>query len=281
MKKNGYFSTGEFAKLSGVNKSTLFYYDQEGILKPEILEDNGYRYYSAYQFDEMEMIFTFRHIGMPIEEIKEYIRQKSPEAYAEILRHKAKEVEEKAREYERLSKYLQRRMELTEEGLKSKKNSYSVQEHPEEYYYITSNPYGSHGTDTEFYVLESEHMYRCKKDNVISPYPVGEIYTWAERKSDHSVELRCYATRLIEKLDFDRKYLWRKPAGNYLTYYHTDGYPASEQYAERMKAYGKRHKLKLDDYIYEDTLIDETSIKMENSIYNSPYVLKLSIQIIE
>ncbi len=34
-KPEGYFTTGEFAKLCKVKKQTLFHYDHIGILKPE------------------------------------------------------------------------------------------------------------------------------------------------------------------------------------------------------------------------------------------------------
>lgn len=43
------FTTGEFAGLCNIRKDTLFYYDEIGLLKPEIIQDNGYRYYSANQ----------------------------------------------------------------------------------------------------------------------------------------------------------------------------------------------------------------------------------------
>ena len=48
-----YLTTGEFAKICGVTKHTLFHYDDIGILKPEIVKANGYRYYAIKQF------FTF------------------------------------------------------------------------------------------------------------------------------------------------------------------------------------------------------------------------------
>ena len=35
------FTTGEFAKLCNVRKDTLFYYDEIGLLKPEIIQDNA------------------------------------------------------------------------------------------------------------------------------------------------------------------------------------------------------------------------------------------------
>ena len=46
------FTAGEIAKLSGLSKQTILFYDKKGILKPDYVDpDNGYRYYSADQLD--------------------------------------------------------------------------------------------------------------------------------------------------------------------------------------------------------------------------------------
>ena len=52
----GLFTTGQFAKLCGTTKETLFYYDELGILKPVKVAENGYRYYSASQFFDLDLI---------------------------------------------------------------------------------------------------------------------------------------------------------------------------------------------------------------------------------
>ena len=61
----GYFTTGEFAKLCGVKKQTLFHYDQIGILRPEIIASNGYRYYSVLQFDTYITIAMLKELDIP------------------------------------------------------------------------------------------------------------------------------------------------------------------------------------------------------------------------
>ena len=43
------FKTAEFAALCGVKKDTLLHYDHIGLLKPQRVGENGYRYYSARQ----------------------------------------------------------------------------------------------------------------------------------------------------------------------------------------------------------------------------------------
>lgn len=58
------FQTGEFAKLCGVNKRTLHYYDEQGIFSPDHVGENHYRYYSARQLYPFIMIRLLRQMGL-------------------------------------------------------------------------------------------------------------------------------------------------------------------------------------------------------------------------
>lgn len=74
MEKKIYMTTGEFVKLAGVTKHTLFYYDEIGLFSPEIKqEENGYRYYSVAQFEILEVISILRELNMPLAEIQSYM----------------------------------------------------------------------------------------------------------------------------------------------------------------------------------------------------------------
>lgn len=66
--KHYLYSSGEFAKRAGVNKRTLHYYNDIGLFCPEVIEENGYHYYTCFQFAQLEMILTLRKIGLSIEE---------------------------------------------------------------------------------------------------------------------------------------------------------------------------------------------------------------------
>ena len=89
MKKNRtYFTTGEFAKLFGVKKQTLFYYDQCGIFKPDLIGENGYRYYSYAQPETFAILVMLRELGVSIREIKEHMDHRSPEALIALLESK-------------------------------------------------------------------------------------------------------------------------------------------------------------------------------------------------
>lgn len=63
-------NTSEFAKMCGVEKRTLFHYDDIGLLKPAFVRENGYREYTVEQLGMMDMIKIFQACGYPLSEIK-------------------------------------------------------------------------------------------------------------------------------------------------------------------------------------------------------------------
>ena len=88
-----YFSTGEFAKLCNVHKKTLFYYDEIGLFKPEKVMPTGYRYYSEYQLETFNIIYTLKDIGMPLKDIKKYMDNRTPENMLDLFQYETKEIE--------------------------------------------------------------------------------------------------------------------------------------------------------------------------------------------
>lgn len=64
-----FFTTGQFAKLCSTTKETLFHYDSLGLLKPARVGENGYRYYSASQFFDFDLIAVLQSAGCSLQEI--------------------------------------------------------------------------------------------------------------------------------------------------------------------------------------------------------------------
>lgn len=63
-------TTKEFAKLCGVEKRTLFFYDEIDLLKPARILPNGYREYDFSQLPRMESIRLLQSAGLNLREIK-------------------------------------------------------------------------------------------------------------------------------------------------------------------------------------------------------------------
>lgn len=60
MHKEGYYSSGEFAKKANVSVRTIRYYDQQNILKPSLLTDEGVRFYTDSDFTRLQQIHTVK-----------------------------------------------------------------------------------------------------------------------------------------------------------------------------------------------------------------------------
>ena len=63
-------SVSEMAKLTGVSVRTLHYYDQIGLLRPEIAADSGYRWYGEADVERMQQILFFRELDFPLKDIR-------------------------------------------------------------------------------------------------------------------------------------------------------------------------------------------------------------------
>lgn len=69
-------NTKKFAELCGVEKRTLFHYDEIGLLKPASIKENGYREYAPNQLYDMDMIKIFQACGYSLAEIKDMFATK-------------------------------------------------------------------------------------------------------------------------------------------------------------------------------------------------------------
>ena len=59
------FSIGELSHYQNISKQTLIFYDKTGLFKPAYVDpQNGYRYYSAAQLDELDTILILKKSGL-------------------------------------------------------------------------------------------------------------------------------------------------------------------------------------------------------------------------
>ena len=100
------FKTAEFAALCGVKKDTLLHYDHIGLLKPQRVGENGYRYYSARQLAAYDLISALRRLDTPLSEIRDYLTRRSPEALLDLLEEKEAALEAERKRLERMGSLL-------------------------------------------------------------------------------------------------------------------------------------------------------------------------------
>lgn len=71
MKKDGYYSSGEFARMAHVTLRTIRYYDKQDILKPSFVTEAGARFYTDEDFARLQQILLLKYLGFSLDDIRE------------------------------------------------------------------------------------------------------------------------------------------------------------------------------------------------------------------
>ena len=274
MKKNReYFTTGEFAKIFGVRKQTLFHYDQCGIFKPDIIGENGYRYYSFTQLESFAVILMLRELDVHIDEIKEHMDHRSPESLIALLESKKAQIDDKINYLTWARHYIENKIKITREGLNAPVGEIIFTNDFDEYLVTTD----SKGADDEKAVNEAagDHFAFCQRMGLKSSYPIGAViprtsvtetgYKYAQFYTAVSPEELAASGYTEAVLD---------QGGNYLAIYDNHGYAHVHANCLKLLEYAKEHNLTLGDRFYEDVILDDLST---DGYYN--YLVKLSIKV--
>ena len=80
-------TVGYLAKLFGLSRSTLLYYDEIGLLSPSARNAANYRLYSDGDVQRMERIAIYREAGLPLETIRQLLLDESDSVSAALERH--------------------------------------------------------------------------------------------------------------------------------------------------------------------------------------------------
>jgi DNA-binding transcriptional MerR regulator len=86
-------TVGQLAKKFGLSRATLLYYEREGLLRPAVRAENGYRYYGAPEVERMQRIAGYRSFGVPIADIRELLGRENNAATEQVLRKRFAQLE--------------------------------------------------------------------------------------------------------------------------------------------------------------------------------------------
>lgn len=126
------FGIGQMAKLFDVNIRTLRYYDQIGLLKPEMVNgDTGYRYYSSAQFERLNTILYLRALDVPIERIAAFFGGRDVELMRGIFEEQLERVRKKKSELARIERKIRGRIAQIDDAVKGALDTPEIRDVPE------------------------------------------------------------------------------------------------------------------------------------------------------
>lgn len=111
------FSIGQVSKLFEISKDTLRHYDKIGVLKPEVNETNGYRYYYEEDLEKLGLILETKYLGIPLSEIKKTIDLMQ---YKNLIEKQEESIKKQIEELMIKEKHLQESRETLDKIIKFK-----------------------------------------------------------------------------------------------------------------------------------------------------------------
>nr|WP_144929223.1 MerR family transcriptional regulator [Paenibacillus bovis] len=267
-----YLTTGEFAKLCKVNKQTLFYYDQIGLLTPVFKNEKGYRYYSINQLELFYVIDLLKDLDMSLQDIQQYTENKSPEKFLSLMYQKKEEIVRKRQEIEMKEKIIDAKITLMEEASKIDFNQITLEELPEATLYLSKNI--ENVSDEEFGNVISEFIEELSESQLDSGYPIGGI---TKREQVLKGEYSNYSYLYIEQPTPKEGYPYFKAVkGDFLIGYHIGEDKTIRHTYEKLFAEMDRLQLTLGEHVFEEYIYDTI---VQNQKEN--YVTKIMIQVIK
>ncbi|WP_394138900.1 MerR family transcriptional regulator [Cytobacillus oceanisediminis] len=270
-KKEGkYLTTGEFAKLCKVNKQTIFYYDQIGLLSPVMKNEKGYRYYSIHQIELFFVIDLLKDLGMSLNDIQQYMENKSPESFLSLMHKKKGEIVKKRQEVEMKEKMIEAKIALMEEASRLDFHQITFEQLPEATLYLSRNIQNI--TDEEFVEVISDFINELNISQLDSGFPIGCI---TNREQVIKGEFSNYSYLYIEQPNPKEGYpYFQAVKGDFLIGYHIGDEKTIKHTYKRLFSEMERLNLALGDYVFEEYIYDTVVMN-----HKEHFVTKIMVQV--
>lgn len=125
------YRIGELADFFGMTKEGVRYLERQGVIRSERDAGNGYRYYPREEITRLKQIRRFQSLGFSLEEAQQMVCEVRREDILERLALKQKELEEKARQIERMQRQLAHQQEVAARLLDPHRDTIWLGERPE------------------------------------------------------------------------------------------------------------------------------------------------------
>ena len=268
--KQTYFSSGEFARLCGTTKETLRHYNNIGLLKPAKVTENGYQYYSAFQFYDFYFISTFRGTGMNLKELEEKLTETDERAFCHTLRHQLKKIQAEKRELIKKEKLLKRTIDkfdyLYEGDRVGSLELYDM----EEEYYIATPVNGNADDDRVWMETLKSHLDYCRRGNLNEEYQLTYCWNMEDMQAGNTGKGWSIMSQLAEPADDPRFKI--KPAGTYACILFRE-YDFSSGQMEKVKEEIRKRGLKICGDAYE------ADVSLFSPGMKAGYVTEISIMV--
>ena len=289
----GFLSIQEFSKLSGIEASTLRYWDDIGVFPPvKRNSQNFYRYYSLMQIISVKFITVMSELSVSLKMINDIEHERNPEKIVNLIEQQEKLLDMEMKRLQECHSIIHTRREYIYYGMRvvngytavngvrmdssytgtdgEKVNLHSIAIlYRQEAAYILG-PRNEFNEDENFYGPFTNFCQKANEYRINLCFPIGGYYDSIESfmekpsKPDYFISMDPSGNRI-------------RKAGKYLVGFSRGFYFEHDDLPERMMKYMKEKSLKVTGPVYAVCLHDETCIE-DPSQYVSQVCVAVSDQ---
>jgi len=246
---NETLSIHEFSKLSGIESSTLRYWDEIGIFSPILRNpENNYRHYSPVQLLALNFVTTLSDLGIPLKTISELRKHRDPENFLELLEKLEKQMDMEMRDLRQRYSIIHARRELINMGMKVDEAAISIMHFEERAMFMW--PRNEYKEGDSFIEPLAAFVSETGMHHINLSFPVAgfhndmESFVKSPGQPDHFISIDPIGT-------------YTRKAGDYLVGFARGYYGELGDLPERMAAYAKENSLHLVGPVFTIYLREE------------------------
>ncbi|MCL2371502.1 MerR family transcriptional regulator [Candidatus Saccharibacteria bacterium] len=244
----------EFSKMSGVESSTLRYWDEIDLYSPSQRDKyNNYRFYTPDQVITVNFIKVMSSLGVPIKTIRELVKSRSPDKIIQLISKQEKLLDQQMSRLRESYSIIHTRRDLIELGNHAT-NHDDIAVVEEEAMSYALGPRNEFTPGESFYTPFATFCNKAKDFHINLSFPVAGIHDdWgtfmqATGEPSHFISLDPFGNQTRE-------------AGRFLVGFHKDYYGQLGDLPERMAKYAKENSLQIIGPVFVRYLHDEICIQ--------------------
>jgi effector-binding domain-containing protein len=232
--------------------------------------EKGYRYYSIHQLELFFVIDLLKDLGMSLNDIQQYMQNKSPESFLSIMYRKKEEIVKKRQEIEMKEKMIEAKIAIMEEASHLDFNRITLQRLPEATLYLSRNIQNI--SDEEFLEVISDFINELQISQLDSGYPIGSI---TKREQVLKGEYANYSYLYIEQPNPKEGHpYFRAVKGDFLIGYHVGSEKTIGDTYKRLFSEMERLGLTLGEHVFEEYIYD-TVVRNDKEHYVTKIMMEV------